>query len=420
MTHSTHTLSAPLEQATDGLLLADGTLWSHACTVGRYNKGEEFKLDRPAIENFVRVFTTGYPNKVPVDYEHASTSNDPEVRKLRAQGEIPKAGEVKELVGVFSAADFTGELLATAQRLSAKVGRPLDDPQNLGLWMRWKPTPKALEKIQAGEFSELSITFDDDYPDKKDGKGQGPTILAVALTMMPFLDEMLPVAASRGGRREYDPAAGTAVTDSREEHIMSTKMLAATTALTGKPVASEEEAVVELTALQPEVVRLRSLNTELAKQLGVEPEKIVETVKALSTKVAESEKAAKEAREREIASSVESTVKAHESKLTPLSRKIFARELSRELHAGVKLDETETVKALTAMPELDITNRATGADIGSENATDDVKLDAKAKEIMASDAEVKALSASHGHSAAFSLALRKASTSLRLKAKSDV
>jgi hypothetical protein len=94
----------------DSLVMADGTIWSHAATLGTRFKGDAFSIDRDVVENFVKVFTSGYPRKVPVDYEHASTTDDPEVRKLRAKGEVPKAGDVAELRGVFSAADFTGDL----------------------------------------------------------------------------------------------------------------------------------------------------------------------------------------------------------------------------------------------------------------------------------------------------------------------
>jgi hypothetical protein len=151
------------------------------------------------------VFTNGYPKKVPVDYEHASTTDDPEVRKLRAQGLVPKAGDVVELRGVFSSEDFTGDLKSAAEKLSAQAQRPLDDPRNLGLWMRWKPTSRALNAIKAGEYTELSIAFDEDLPRNTDGAGQGPGLWAVALLNTPFLDDMLPVAARATRTR---PGAG--------------------------------------------------------------------------------------------------------------------------------------------------------------------------------------------------------------------
>jgi hypothetical protein len=54
------------------------------------------------------------------------------VRKLRAQGMVPKAGDVVELRGVFAADQFTGDLKTAAEKLSSQAGRPLDDPRNLG------------------------------------------------------------------------------------------------------------------------------------------------------------------------------------------------------------------------------------------------------------------------------------------------
>jgi phage I-like protein len=71
--------------------------------------------------------------------------------------------------------------------------------------MRWKPTARALAAIKAGEYTELSIAFDEDIPNNVDGEGQGFGLWAVALSTRPFLDDMLPVAASR----DTDPPPAT-------------------------------------------------------------------------------------------------------------------------------------------------------------------------------------------------------------------
>src|SRR4051812_48878754 len=97
-TKTPHYLGAPQSlSAGEGLVLADGTLWSHAATMGTRTKGDQFTIGETEVKNAVKVFTEGYPRKIPVDYEHASTTSDPEIRKLRAQGSVPKAGDVVEL-----------------------------------------------------------------------------------------------------------------------------------------------------------------------------------------------------------------------------------------------------------------------------------------------------------------------------------
>jgi hypothetical protein len=67
-------LVSSISLTNDPLVAADGTLWSHAATLGTRYKGEEFCIDRACVENFVKVFTSGYPQKIPVDYEHGSTT----------------------------------------------------------------------------------------------------------------------------------------------------------------------------------------------------------------------------------------------------------------------------------------------------------------------------------------------------------
>lgn len=408
--------------SSDGLVLQDGSIWSHACTVGQYNKGEPFNLDKPALSNMERVFKLGYPSKVPVDYEHASTSNDPEIRKLRAQGDIPKAGEVLELRAIFSAADFTDELKSTAETLTAKAKRPLDDPRNLGLWMRWKPTAKALSKIQAGEYTELSITFDDDWPDKTTGAGQGPTILAVALTMLPFLDDMLPVAASR---RQGDPAAGDRAAPHSLEVQMTTRtltMFAAVAALAAKPVTDEEQAITELTALQPDVSRLRALGAAVAKALGGEtdPVKVEAALTTLTVENATFRNAAKAEKELRIKTEVDAAIKEHEDRIVPALVPMLTKSLTAEVEAGKAIKETDTYKALQVMPPHGLTTRAIGGDKGGESIPggndQDAQLDRVARELMETDPKIKALSTTDW-SGAFDMAVDLAAKKIGYKSE---
>lgn len=388
----------------DGIIAADGSIWSHACTIGQYTRDDEtYNLDSAAITNFVRVFNSGYPSKVPVDYEHASTSMDPEVRRLRATGDVPKAGDVLELKAVTSAADFTDDLKAAAEKLTAKAGRALDDPRNLGLWMRWKPTAKALAKIQAGELTELSITWVDDWTDNRTGQGQGPAILAVALTLLPFLDMMAPLAASRGGRRAYDPTGGESpVTDAREEQMTRTPiMLAAVAALAAKPVTNEEEAITELTALQPDVSRFRKLSAIVAQHFGGEtdPEKIgvkiTELTSAVATFKADAEKSKKEKLDADVATGL----KDHEDRIIPAVKHVFEASLRAELQSGTALKDTPTYKAMSTMPKHGITGQSSVADERGEQggipggSSPEAQLDRVAKELLETDDEIKALRA---------------------------
>lgn len=404
--------------AADGVLMADGTLWSHAATLGTRFKGTEFTIDQSTVENFVRVFTTGSPQKAPVDYDHASTTDDPEVRKLRAQGQVPKAGDVLEMRGVFGPADFTGDLKTAAEKLAASAGRPIDDPRNLGLWIRWKPTARALAAVKAGEYTELSITFDEDWPNNVTGEGQGPTILAVALTNLPFLDDMLPVAASRGDGPSGagDPRRPT----TSQEREMTTKltMLSVVAALMGKPVTTEDEALTELSGLQPEITGLREYRNVIGAELGeTDAAKAAVKIRQLRADLKAAQDAAAAHQETAIATTVENALKEHEKALTVPLREMIGAQLTTELKAGAKLEETKAFKTLKSLTPTGITERRSGADNGEGSAADslDQKIDAKAKELMTSDAEVKELMNTQGRAAAFRLALVKADKALSTK-----
>jgi phage I-like protein len=395
--------------ASDSLVAADGTIWSHAATLGTRFKGDTFTIDRPTVENFVTVFTSGYPKKVPVDYEHASTTDDPEVRKLRAQGLVPKAGDVVELRGVFSSDDFTGDLKSAAEKLSAQASRPLDDPRNLGLWMRWKPTSRALNAIKAGEYTELSIAFDEDLPRNTDGAGQGPGLWAVALLNTPFLDDMLPVAA---GRDSDTPPGGRSATLT-PERPMNAKLIALVAAVRGKPVSTEDEAIAELTAHQTEMTELRALvpfRDVIVAEFSNEKDaaKIVGTIRELRASVAAADLAAKDAKTKELKATVDATMEKHKAKLTVPLRSLMAGQLTTELAAGKKLDETDTVKALESMKTLGIFTQDAAGDIGGAATDDDVKIDVRANELLDTDPRLKALAARSGRHEAYKEAVVQA------------
>jgi phage I-like protein len=401
--------------APDSLVLADGTIWSHAATLGTRFKGDSFTIDKACVENFVRVFTSGYPQKVPVDYEHASTTDDPEVRKLRAQGMVPKAGDVVELQGVFAPSEFAGTLKDAAEKLSAQANRPLDDPRNLGLWMRWKPTQRALAAVKAGEYTELSIAFDEDLPRNTDGEGQGPGLWAVALLNTPFLDDMLPVAASR------DTGRSPAAPGSHEGGMKNLTVLSVAAAVLGRAITSEDEALQELSNLGPQLVELKAtqqFREVLAAEFSNEKDatKIVTTIRELRAKVANAEQAAKDAKTKELKATVDATMEKHKAKLTVPLRALMATQLTSELDAGKKLEDTDTVKALESMKTLGIFTQESSGDAGAAGTDDDDKLEARAQEILRED-PVLSKKAAGDHYGAYMQALARADREMRTAAR---
>lgn len=397
---------------TDSLVLADGSMWSHAATLGTRNKGgSEFCIDQKCIENFVKVFTSGYPQKIPVDYNHASTTSDPIAVGLGYQGNAPKAGDVLELRGVFSAEDFTGDLKAAAEKLSAQAGRELGDKRNLGLWMRWKPTGRALNAIKAGEYTELSIAFDDDLPHNVNGEGQGPGLWAVALLNTPFLDDMLPVAASRDGRQAAAPPL-------REGSMTKLTLLSVAGAVLGKALTSDDEALVELNALGPQIKELAQLR-ELREILGAEfdgekdPGKLTVKVRELKAQIKTAQDAAAEQKKTAIKTTVDATIKQYENAIASVPlRTMFAKNLTAELEADKKLEDTETLKTIKSLGTASQFVQQSAGDGGGAGVPDDVKIDARAKELMASDSSLKALTEKNwleGYKAATKQAARELS-----------
>jgi hypothetical protein len=379
----------------DSLILPDQSLWSHAATFGARNKGgEEFTIDKAVVENFIKVFTSGYPQKIPVDYNHASTTSDPIARTAGYNGQAPKAGDVLELRGVFSAADFTGDLKAAAEKLSAQAGRSLDDSRNLGLWMRWKPTGRALMAIKAGEYTELSIAFDDDLPHNVNGEGQGPGLWAVALLNRPFLDDMLPVAASRDtGRSPAAPA-------SREGSMTKLTVLSVAAAVLGKAITSDDEALTELSALGPKLTELKAA-TDFRDVVTAEfenekdPVKVVAKVRELRSQVKTATDAAAEQKKTAIKTTVEATIKSYEKALgsVPL-RAMMTRNLTEELEKGIELEKTETLTTLKTLGTASQFTQSSAGDAGGRTgaqASDDEKYTALVEEKLKTDDECKEL-----------------------------
>jgi phage I-like protein len=185
---------------TADVIQPDGTMWSHAAALGTFFQRESFTIDRAKVESFVSNFSTGRTPKVPMDYEHGT------VNGAADHGQpVPKAGDVVEMKGVYSFLDFTGDLLPAVKRLAAKVARPLDDPRNFGLWIRWRPTARAFDLVRQREYTDLSICYLEQKQNTLTGKEQGPTVISIALTNTPAISDMLPIAAAHPAPINHSP-----------------------------------------------------------------------------------------------------------------------------------------------------------------------------------------------------------------------
>jgi hypothetical protein len=93
-------------------------------------------------------------------------------------------------------------------------------------------------------------------------------------------------------------------------------------------------------------------------------------------------------------------------------RALLVRELTGELEAGKKVEETETLKTLKSLPESKNLGQSSSADANGDDMSDDKKLDARARELMTSNPRLKALAATNEH-AAYKEALFMADRELR-------
>jgi nitrogen regulatory protein PII-like uncharacterized protein len=182
-------------------------------------------------------------------------------------------------------------------------------------------------------------------------------------------------------------------------------------------VATEDEAIVELTAHQSELIEFRALvpfrdviSAEFSNEK--DPAKIVTTIRDLRAKVASAETAAKEAKTKELKATVDATMEKHKAKLTVPLRALMATQLTSELEAGTKLEETQTVKALESLKTLGIFEQNAASDVGGAGTDDDVKIDARATELLDTDPRLKALAARSGRHEAYKEAVVQAGREL--------
>lgn len=397
----------------DALVLADGSLWSHAATMGTRIKRSEFTIDKAVIDNFIRVFKTGYPQKICVDYEHGTMSGATDFGQP-----VPAAGQVMELKGVYSTADFSGDLKAAAEKIAAKVGRTLDDPRNLGLWMRWRPTARALQMVTAREYTELSIAFSEDMEHNTSGAPQGPTILSVALTNTPFLDDMLPVAASRAdGERPNDHSQPEPRT------MPNANLLQRASAFFGRVFSTEEEVQAaseeRITTLSRENESLKphkAFSDAVAGEIGeTDPTKAATKVRELKATAVAANTAKEEQTKKANETARDAILLKHEKRITPAQKELLGPQLYAELAAGTKPGETKTEKLIESFPENKALGRKSASDGGQDAPTDrDARIILRANELMESDPGLKRMAAkdAKGEYEAFKLARRRASSEI--------
>lgn len=354
--------------AGSAIALPDGSLWSHAATLGTRIKNTQFTIDKSTVDNFVKNFTTGYPQKVPVDYEHGTVNGATDFGQP-----VPKAGDVYELKGVYASTDFTGTLADAAKKLAEKAGRELADDRNYGLWIRWRPTARALRMITDREYSELSISFAENLPHNVTGAGQGPTLLSIALTNLPFLDDMLPVAASRSRTTPASP-------DQPSEESLMNKFFNALSARFGKPVGTEEEATSALeSTIDAKDTQIRELSAHksysdvVAAEIGeTDPVKAIAAIRTLKQQATAATTASEEATTRANETAADQILTANEKRIGTVALKAhFRTQLLVELKAGKKPGETETEKVIATLPEATSLTQKSTTDIGAGDAPTD-------------------------------------------------
>jgi phage I-like protein len=382
--------AAGVEAGEPGALLSDGTLWSHAVCPGTYVKDEAFTIGDSELSSFVKNFKQGYPSKVPVDYEHGSTNG-----ATLAGQPVPKAGDVVEMLALLSAADIPDEIQTTIDRTTAewKALGSEKEFNPLGLWVRWRPTPKALKMLKDREYTEMSICFSKDIVDNTSGEGHGPGIKAIALTARPFVDGMIPIAASAD-------AGGTGAAPRKEYRFM--KWFSLASVLGGKPVTTEAEGEQVLSAeveskkqRDTELTAARELRDVVVAEFGAgvtTPAQAIAAIRKLRSDYQElsskSEKDSKSGR----AAAVELALRPFEPKLTVPAKEHFSRSLSAEMERGVVAEQSDTIKVLKSLPDLPpIAGQSThqSAPGGEQDLTDDKVIMARTFELASTDPAIK-------------------------------
>jgi hypothetical protein len=134
----------------------------------------------------------------------------------------------------------------------------------------------------------------------------------------------------------------------------------------------------------------------VATELGItDPAKAVERIKQLTTENAEFKTKAEKAVKDAAKATAEATVKEYEANISsaPL-RKMLVTQLTGELEAGKELEKTETLATLKSLGKAKNLGQSSAGDTGDGAGTTEDKVVARAKELMASDPEIKELAKS--------------------------
>jgi hypothetical protein len=198
-------------------------------------------------------------------------------------------------------------------------------------------------------------------------------------------------------------------------------VLSVAAAVLGKAIASEDDALIELNGLGPQLVELRAaqqFQNVLSAELDNEkdPVKAAAKIRELKSSVQQSQQAAAEQKKTAIKTSVDATLEKHKNKLTVPMRELMHGQLTTELEAGTKLEETKTVKALESMKSLSIFEQHASGDTGAAGAEDDDKLEATAQELLRNEPDLVAQAKGDSYGA-YMKALERADRKLKNAAR---
>jgi hypothetical protein len=138
-------------------VLADGTLWSHAATLGEFVKGSSFTLDADAARSMAANFASGYPQKLPVDYEHETAD-----KRVAGTTQVPWTRKAGDIIDVLAVLDPGAERRACGSRSTDERARRAAARRRarqrtrcnpLGLWIRWLPTRARAQLVREGASS---------------------------------------------------------------------------------------------------------------------------------------------------------------------------------------------------------------------------------------------------------------------------
>lgn len=176
---------------------------------------------------------------------------------------------------------------------------------------------------------------------------------------------------------------------------MKITMLSAVAAMLAKPVATEEEAITELTALQPQITTMREFRSVVAAELDGEtdPVKVATKIRELKSTVQTAIAAAAEQKKAAIRTTVEATIKQYENTMTVPLKAMFTQNLTAELEKGVEVEKSETLKTIKSLKPLGIFDQSAGPDVGGAGASDEDKIEALSNELLEKDPSLKALAA---------------------------